>query len=77
MRRKDYAELLFRTGTSLNTMTIHGNMSPYWNTSAAHTTEPTFTILVHARSKLLFGRDDLQEVASKDAGWPLIGNPLP
>jgi hypothetical protein len=70
----------FRTGTSLNTMTIHGNgMSPYWNTSAAHINgTDVYDFGACTIKQLLFGRDDhLQELASKGhyKHSPLIGNP--
>jgi hypothetical protein len=70
----------FRTGSSLNTITIHGNgMSPYWNTSAAHINGTNvYDFGACTVKQLLFGRDDhLHEVVSKGhyKHNPLIGNP--
>jgi hypothetical protein len=70
----------FRTGTSLNTITIHGNgMSPYWNTSVAHINGTNvYDFGACTVKQLLFGRDDhLQELVSKGhfKHDPLIGNP--
>jgi hypothetical protein len=70
----------FRRGSSLKSVTLHGNgMSPYWNTSAAHINGTNvYDFGACTVKQLLLGRDDhLQELALK--GYykhnPLIGNP--
>jgi hypothetical protein len=70
----------FRTGTSLNTITIHGNgMSAYWNTAEAHINgTDVYDFGACTVKQLLFGRDDhLEELARKGhyKHSPLIGNP--
>jgi hypothetical protein len=70
----------YRTGTSLKTITIHGNgKTAYWNTSTARISgTDVYDFGACTVKQLLFGRDDhLQEIAKKGhyKHDPLIGNP--